>query len=58
VTFSVESGGSTLLSKAPGYAVKSGATWQVAAQTFCGLLKLEQDAPDACDDPSVTALPH
>ena len=58
VTFSVTSGGSVLLPDAPGYAVKTGNTWQVAAQTFCGLLELEQDAPAACHDPSVTALPH
>jgi hypothetical protein len=58
VTFSVTSGGSVLLPDAPGYAVRTGSTWQVAAQTFCGLLELEQDAPAACHDPSVTALPH
>jgi hypothetical protein len=58
VTFTISSGGRTLLSKAPGYAVKTGDTWQVAAQTFCGLLKLQGDAPAACEDASVTALPH
>jgi hypothetical protein len=58
VTFTIRSGGGTLLSEAPGYAVKTGDTWQVAAQTFCGLLKLEGDAPAACDDAGVTALPH
>lgn len=57
VTFTVTSGGSALLPKAPGFAVRTDSTWQVAAQTFCGLLKLEQAAPDACDDPAVTALP-
>jgi hypothetical protein len=58
VKFTISSGGGTLLSKAPGYAVKTGDTWQVAAQTFCGLLKLEGGAPAACDDAAVTALPH
>lgn len=58
VTFTVTEGGSALLPNAPGYAVKTGDTWQVAAQTFCGLVKLEGDAPAACDDPAVTALPH
>jgi hypothetical protein len=58
VTFTITSGGSALLSKVPGYAVRTGTTWQVAAQTFCALLALQQDAPAACDDPGVTALPH
>lgn len=58
VTFSITSGGSVMLPDAPGYAVKSGDTWQVAAKTFCGLMKLQQQAPAACDDPAVTALPH
>lgn len=58
VTFTIKSGGSVLLSKTPGYAARAGGTWQVAARTFCGLFKLQGDAPDACDDPAVTALPH
>jgi hypothetical protein len=58
LTFTITSGGSALLSKVPGYAVRAGNSWQVAAQTFCALLKLQQDAPAACDDPTVTALPH
>lgn len=58
VTFTVTAGGDVVLGKAPGYAVKTGDTWQVAAQTFCGLLDLQHDAPDACDDPTVTALPN
>jgi hypothetical protein len=58
VTFTITSGGSALLSKVPGYAVRTGTTWQVAAETFCALLRLQQDAPAACDDPTVTALPH
>lgn len=41
-----------------GKAVRVDGRWQVAAQTFCGLLRLTGDAPSACRDPSVTALPH
>jgi hypothetical protein len=58
VTFTISSAGSALLNKAPGYAVRTGGKWQVAAQTFCGLLALQGGAPDACNDPAVTALPH
>lgn len=57
VTFTVTVGGTSLLPDAPGYAVKTGDTWQVAAQTFCGLLTVQGDAPAACHDPAVTALP-
>jgi hypothetical protein len=41
-----------------GKAVRVNGHWQVAAQTFCSLLQLSGDAPQACGDPSVTALPH
>jgi hypothetical protein len=58
VTFTINTGDTSMLNDAPGYAVRSGNTWQVAAQTFCGLLTLQGDAPDACNDPAVTALPH
>lgn len=58
VTFSVLVGGRPLLKDEPGYAIKEHGTWKVAAKTFCGLLKLNGAAPSACDDPSVTALPH
>lgn len=41
-----------------GKAVRVGGHWQVAAQTFCQLLRLDGGAPKACNDPAVTALPH
>jgi hypothetical protein len=58
VTFTVLSNGTALLPGASGYAVRTGGRWQVAAQTFCGLLALQGGAPDACHDPAITALPH
>jgi ABC-type phosphate transport system substrate-binding protein len=58
VTFSILVGGQPLLKNAPGYAVRQNGRWQVAAKTFCGLLKLQGGAPKACDNPAVTALPH
>jgi hypothetical protein len=57
VTFSVTSGSATLLKDAPGNAVRENGTWKVAAKTFCGLLELQGDAPKACQDTTVTALP-
>jgi hypothetical protein len=57
VTFTINSGDTSMLKDVPGYAVRTGDRWQVAAQTFCGLLTLEGDAPDACKDPAITALP-
>lgn len=57
VTFSLLSSGKALLANTPGYAVKEGATWKVAAGTFCALLTLQGGAPKACDDTSITALP-
>ena len=56
VTFTIFTGGAAALSRVEGHAVLEGGRWKVAAQTFCQLLKLEGDAPAACDDPSVTAL--
>lgn len=41
-----------------GNAVREGGKWKVAAKTLCGLLKVEGDAPAACDKKSITALPH
>jgi hypothetical protein len=58
VTFTIYSGKTTLLPDSPGYAVREGGHWKVAAQTFCGLLTLEGTAPPACKKKSVTALPH
>lgn len=58
VTFSISSGGKTLLPNATGDAVKENGTWKVAARTFCGLLRLEGTAPQACSDPKITALPR
>ena len=58
VTFTVTVGGQPLLPDATGYAVRIGGDWKVAATTFCGLLKLQGDKVDACNDPAVTALPQ
>jgi hypothetical protein len=58
VTFTITSNGATLLTDFKGYAVREGGAWKVAATTFCTLLKLEGDAPGACADPAITALPH
>jgi hypothetical protein len=57
VTFTLLSGGSPLLTDTPGFAVREGGAWKVAAQTFCGLLQLQGGAPAACNDTSITALP-
>lgn len=56
VTFSLLSGSKPLLPASPGNAVREGGTWKVAAKTFCGLLKLQNQAPKACNDPHTTAL--
>ena len=58
VTFSISSGGQTLLPNSKGNAVKEDGTWKVAARTFCGLLQLQGNAPKACNDPKITALPR
>jgi hypothetical protein len=58
VVFTIDSGGSPLLSNSPGYAVRENGRWKVAAQTFCGLLQLQGDAPSACQDPAITGLPN
>jgi hypothetical protein len=57
VTFTITSGGSAVLPDAGGNAVREDGRWKVAARTFCTLLKLEGDAPAACADPKITALP-
>ncbi len=57
VTFSLFSLGNSLLPDISGYAVREGGKWKVAAQTFCNLLTLENTAPPACKDESITALP-
>lgn len=58
VVFTLNSGGSPLLTDTPGNAVREGGTWKVAAVTFCNLLTLQGTAPTACKDASITALPH
>lgn len=58
VSFTVYSDGKPLLRNFGGYAVREGGRWKVAAKTFCALLTLEGDAPDACSRASITALPH
>jgi hypothetical protein len=57
VTFTLTQKGSALLTDSPGYAVRENGTWKVAAQTFCNLLQLQNAAPPACKDASITALP-
>ncbi len=57
VTYDILSNGQPLLQDVHGHAVRQKGTWVVAAETFCGLLKLQGQAPRACSDPSVTALP-
>lgn len=58
VTFTVYSNGSPALPGAKGLAVRQGGRWKVAAQTFCQLLTLQGDAPHACNNPKITAVPH
>jgi hypothetical protein len=56
VKFTIYSGKTTLLPDSPGFAVREGGHWKVAAQTFCSLLQLEGTAPAACKDKSITSL--
>jgi hypothetical protein len=58
VTFTVFVNGTAELPNAPGYAVRQDGKWKVAAQTFCQLLTLSNNAPKACNDPKITALPR
>lgn len=58
VTFTIYSKGNPALPNASGFAVRENGTWKVAAQTFCQLLTLQGNAPSACKDPKITALPH
>jgi hypothetical protein len=53
VTFTVLGNGAALLPNTPGYAVQENGTWKVAAQTFCGLISLQGQAPAACQEPAV-----
>jgi hypothetical protein len=57
VSYDILSNGQPLLQDVHGHAVRLNGRWVVAAETFCGLLKLQGQAPKACSDPSVTALP-
>lgn len=57
VMFSVKVGGQTMLPNSPGFAVREGGKWKVAAQTFCNLQKLQGSAPKLCNNASITALP-
>jgi hypothetical protein len=57
VTFTLLSAGKAVLPDTPGYAVKEGGKWKVAAGSFCGLLKLQNSAPKECDDSTITAFP-
>jgi hypothetical protein len=57
VSYDILSNGQPLLQDVHGHAVRQNGKWVVAAETFCGLLKLQGQAPHACSDPSVTALP-
>lgn len=58
VTYTLTSNGASLLQDVSGKAVREGGRWKVAAKTFCDLLALQGDAPSACKDPKITALPH
>jgi hypothetical protein len=58
VVYTITMNGSPLLKDQPGYAVREGGTWKVAAKTFCALLTLQGDAPAACTSPAATALPR
>jgi len=57
VTYSIISSGTPVFPNAQGFAVREGDRWKVSAQTFCALLTLEGNAPPACEDSSLTALP-
>jgi hypothetical protein len=57
VIFTLNSNGSPLLSNTPGLAVKQNGVWKIAAQTYCGLVASEGQAPAQCSDPKVTDLP-
>jgi hypothetical protein len=57
VNYDILSNGQPLLQDVHGHAVRQNGRWVVAAETFCGLLKLQGSAPHACSDPSATALP-
>ena len=48
VIYTVSLSGAPALKNVTGLAVKEGSTWKVSAQTFCTLLKLEQQAPPVC----------
>jgi hypothetical protein len=57
VSYEILGNGQPLLQNVLGHAVRQNGRWVVAAETFCGLLRLQQQAPRACSDPAVTALP-
>jgi hypothetical protein len=57
VIFTLSSDGSPLLANNPGLAVKQNGVWKIAAQTYCGLVAAEGQAPAQCHDPMVTDLP-
>lgn len=57
VSFTIFLNKQPMLKDQPGYAVNTNGTWQVAAYTFCGLLKLEGGAPPACKQPEATTAP-
>jgi hypothetical protein len=57
VTYTLHAAG-VALPGSHGYAVREDGSWKVAARTFCELLDIRGDAPAACKDSSITALPH
>ena len=57
VIFTIYLGGQAALPNTKGKAVLEDGKWKLAAETFCALLQLEGDAPAACKDPKVTAVP-
>lgn len=58
VVYAITVNGTPVLKDQPGYAVRQGGIWKVAAKTFCALLTLQGAAPAACTSPAATALPH
>ncbi len=57
VTYTLSVSGTPLLQNQTGIAVQVDGGWKVSAATFCALLSVAGQAPAACQQASVTALP-
>jgi Flp pilus assembly protein TadD len=59
VVFTLLVAGSPLLAGQKGYAVRENGRWQVAGETFCGLVAAQGPAnvPKTCSSPAATSLP-